>query len=79
LGAVVELVAKEQVHNRIAHFYGVETILALLSNEGNTKSFLACPQLLPWLVAFVKTTTADEDFKQEVVVAIVRICTAMLE
>jgi hypothetical protein len=79
LGAVVELVAKEQVHNRIAHFYGVETILALLANEGNTKSFLAYPQLLPWLVTFVNTTTADEDFKQEVVVAIVRISTAMLE
>jgi hypothetical protein len=79
LGAVVELVAKEQVHNRIAHFYGVETILALLSKEGNTKSFLAYPQLLPWLVTFVNRTTADEDFKQEVVVAIVRISTAMLE
>lgn len=79
LRAVVELVAKEQIHNRIAHFYGVETILALLSNEGNTKSFLAYPQLLPWLVTFVNTTTADEDFKQEVVAAIVRISTIMLE
>lgn len=79
LGAVVELVAKEQVHNRIAHFYGMETLLALLSNEGNTISFLAYPQLVPWLVNFVNTTTADEDFKQEVVAAIVRISTAMLE
>ena len=59
--------------------FGVETILALLSNEANTKAFLPFRNLLPWLVTFVNTTTADEEFKQHMVSVIVRLSMAFLE
>jgi hypothetical protein len=79
LGAVVELVTKENILNRSSHFYSVETVLALLSNEANTKAFLPFRNMLPWLVTFVNTTTADEDFKQQVVSVIVRLSMAFLD
>jgi hypothetical protein len=79
LAAVIELVAKEKVVNDTAHFYGVETILALLSNEANTKAFMSFHQLLPWLVTFVNATMADDNFKKEIISAIVRLSTALLE
>lgn len=78
LQAVVGFVSKD-VSNRSAHLYCVETILALLSNEENTKAFLSFRNLLPWLITFVNTTTADEDFKQRVISVIVRLSMAFLE
>jgi hypothetical protein len=79
LGVVVELVTKENILNRSSHFYGVETDFALLLNEANTKAFLPFRNLLPWLVTFVNTTTADEDFKQQVISVIVRLSMAFLD
>jgi hypothetical protein len=79
LGAVVELVVKEEISNRMAHIYAVEATLALLSNKANTKYFLKFPNLLPWLVTFVNTTTADEAFKKEVVSGIVRLSLAFVD
>ena len=79
LGAVVDLVAREKILHRGAHYFGIETLLALLSNQSNIKAFLSFRPLLPWLVSFVNTTTADDDFKKEVVTAIIRLSQAMLE
>ena len=78
LGAVIEWVAKDKPVANEAHNYGVEFLLSLLSNATNTDAFLSFPQLLPWLVTFV-ATTGDEDFKQEVITAIVRLSEALLE
>jgi hypothetical protein len=79
LGILVDFVAKENVTNRIAHFYGVEIILALLSNDDNTESFLPFRHLLPWLVNFLNRTTAEDSFKERLVAVILRLSTAYLE
>ena len=41
LGAVVEFVTRDNVKQRRAHLYAVETLLALLSNPDTTKAFLS--------------------------------------
>ena len=73
LREVVEFVTQEEVTNRSAHFYAVEMVLALLSNEENIQAFLPFRTLLPWLVSFVNATTADDDLKKPVVSVIVRL------
>jgi hypothetical protein len=78
LREVVDFVTHEDISNRSAHFYAVEMVLALLSNDENTQAFLPFRSLLPWLVSFVNTTTADDDFKQPVVSVIVRLSQAYL-
>jgi len=79
LATVVDYVAKKEVSNRNAHFFAVEIVLALLSNDENTKVFLPFRHLLPWLVSFLNKTTADDAFKDQVVAVIIRLSTAYLE
>lgn len=79
LRSLIEFVAMGEVTNRTAHFYGVEIILALLSNDGTTTAFLPFRQLLPWLVSFLNKTTADDAFKEHVGMVIIRLTTAYLE
>lgn len=79
LESLIDFVAKETITNRKAHFYGVEIILALLSNDETTQAFLPFRQLLPWLVSFLNRTTADDVFKEQVVAVIIRLSTAYLE
>ncbi|KAG7361145.1 hypothetical protein IV203_036245 [Nitzschia inconspicua] len=79
LGSLIAFVAQEDVTNRKAHFYGVEIILALLSNGETTAAFLPFRRLLPWLVSFLNRTTADDAFKEQVVAVIIRLSTAYLE
>lgn len=79
LATIVNFVAKREVINRKSHIYGVEIVLALLSNDENTITFLPHRHLLPWLVTFLNKTTADDTFKEQVVAAIIRLSTAYLK
>jgi hypothetical protein len=79
LRSLVEFVVREEITNRTTHFYGVEIILALLSNDESTQAFLPFRQLLPWLVSFLNKTTADDVFKDQVKAVIIRLTTAYLE
>jgi hypothetical protein len=79
LRSLIEFVVSGEIINRTAHFYGVEIILALLSNDETTQAFLPFRQLLPWLVSFLNKTTADDVFKEQVGAVIIRLTTAYLE
>jgi hypothetical protein len=79
LREVIDFVTRDHISNRSAHFYAVEMVLALLSNDENTSAFVPFRSLLPWLVSFVNTTTADDDFKKPVVSVIVRLSQAYLD
>ena len=78
LQAIVQLVTKEEVTNENAYISGVEAILALLSNNDNVRYFLPYPDLLPFLVSLANTTASDEELKQKLVSAIVRLSSAIL-
>lgn len=78
--AVVGYVTQDKVvENRAAHWSGIEIILSLLKDENNVKAFIGLPQLLPWLVTFLNSTTAKESFKKKVVTAILRLSSTLLE
>jgi hypothetical protein len=79
LATIVKFVANDEVVNRKSHLFGVEILLALLSNEDNIEKFLPHRHLLPWLVTFLNKTTADESFKEQVVEAVIRLSTAYLK
>jgi hypothetical protein len=80
LNALVQLVTKEdEVVNHSAYVGGVETVLSLLSNHDNIRSFLPFIDLLPTLVSLANSTTDDEPLKEKLVSAIVRLSSAILD
>jgi hypothetical protein len=79
LSTLVNFVSHDStVLNCKSHFLGIEIILALLSHDDTTESFLPYQHLLPWLVRFLNQTTAEESFKQIVVKAVIHLSTAYL-
>jgi hypothetical protein len=77
LNALIKLVTQEEIIDRASYAGGVETVLALLSNSDNVRSFLPFPDLLPVLVSMANTVS-EEESKQRLVTAIVRLSSALL-
>lgn len=77
LNALIRLVTQEEIIDRASYAGGIESVLSLLSNGENVRSFLPFPDLLPVLVSLANTVS-DEEMKQRLVSAVVRLSSAIL-
>jgi hypothetical protein len=76
LEAIVNLAKSNS--NRLAQTHALDAILSLLSNSTTISSFLAFPDLLPYLITLVNSTTAEDCFKRKLVEAIMTMSKAIL-
>jgi hypothetical protein len=58
---------------------GVQLLLLLMSDDSNVNCFLQFGELLPWLAALANSTTSSNQFKKDMVDAIIRLTSTILE
>ena len=76
--SLVDQVTKDEITNQTAFTTSVGAILELLSNNDNLRCFVPYPDLLPCLVNLANVNTSNEELKQKLVSATVRLSSAIL-
>ena len=79
LEALVDMLTKKSLGNRTAYMSGVQLLLLLMSDDSNVNCFLQFGELLPWLAALANSTTSSNQFKKDMVDAIIRLTSTILE
>jgi hypothetical protein len=80
LEALVSMLTKRNITNGAAYVSSVELLLTLMSDDSSIKCFLPfVGELLPWLAALANSTTSSNQFKKDLVNAIIRLTSTILE
>ena len=79
LEALVDRLTKKNIGNQTAYMSGVQLLLLLMSDNSNIHCFLQFGELLPWLATLANATTSSNEFKKDMVDAIIRLTSTILE
>jgi hypothetical protein len=79
LEVLVNTLTKRNITNGAAYMSGVVLLLLLMSDESSITCFLPfVGELLPWLAALANSTTSSNQFKKDLVNAIIRLTSTIL-
>jgi hypothetical protein len=80
LEALVNMLTKRNIAHGAAYMSGVELLLLLMADDSSINCFLPfVGDLLPWLAALANSTTSSNQFKKDLVNAIIRLTSTILE